>query len=46
MTRSYHDIVLWANARPFCLYTIATSRTTVIAHILNTLPTDNALTIE
>jgi hypothetical protein len=46
MTRSCHDIVMWANVHPFYRYTIATSRITNIAHIVNTLSTDNALTIE
>jgi hypothetical protein len=37
MTRSYHDIVMWANVHPFCLYTTTTSKIANIAHIVNIL---------
>jgi hypothetical protein len=37
---------MWANGHPFCLYTTTTSKTANIAHIVNTLSIDNALTIK
>jgi hypothetical protein len=46
MTRSCHDIVMWANVHPLCLYTTATSGIANVTHIMYTLSTESTMTME
>jgi hypothetical protein len=46
MTRSCHDIIIWANVHPFYLHTTVTSSKSNTAHIMNNFPTDSILAME
>jgi hypothetical protein len=46
MSNSCHEIVMWANVCPFCLYTTVTSGIVNTAHIMNTIPTKSTMTME